>query len=210
MPIFNKFTISNLLVLISLIFTIIWYLYPSFINEWSINNIYLYEWNYFHWIIQFLSWTFIHWWIMHLIMNSIFVYYFGNILEIVIWKTKYMIFFLLFVIFNWVVLSYISTYYSTIWISWFALAILAYYTLDLKSLNNPEYKWWITAIIINIAIWFYPWISLYWHLNWVVFWIIFFYLTNDFFKRQIIWLFKYLKTLPSTEGFNPLNSTKKD
>ena len=209
MPIFNKFSISNLLILISLIFTIIWYLNPQFISEWSINNFYLYEKSYFHFIIQFFSWTFIHWWVMHLLMNSIFVYYFGNILETIIWKNKYTIFFILFVIFNWLILSYIVPYESTIWISWFALAILTYYTLQLKSINNIEYKWWITAIVINIAIWFYPWISLYWHLNWVIFGIIFFYLTNNFFKKQIVWLFKYFKTPQSTEGFNHLN-TKKD
>ena len=207
---FKKATFSNILILISIIFTIVWYLNPEFTSEWSVNNFYLYEENYFHWIVQFFSWTFIHWWIMHLVMNAIFVYYFWNILEIIIWKKKYIIFFILSVIFNWVLLSYFQPYSSTIWISWFALAIITYYTLQLKSLNNIEYKWWITAIIINIAIWFLPWISLYWHLFWVIFWIIFFYLTNDFTKKQLVWLFKYFKSNQSTEGLSPLNSTKKD
>ena len=209
MPKFNKFTISNILILLSVIFTIAWYYSSGFISEWSVNNFYFLENNYFHWIVQFYTWTFIHWWLMHLLMNGIFVYYFWNILEIVMWKNKYIIFFILSVLFNWILLSYFQPYSSTIWISWFALAIITYYTLELKSQNNIEYKWWITAIVINIAIGFYPWVSLYWHLFWVIFWIIFFYLTNDFFKKQLIWLFKYFKTPQSTKGFSPLN-TKKD
>jgi len=193
MPIFNKFSISTILILLSVIFTIIWYINPEFISEWSINNFYLNKWDFFHWLIQFFTGTFIHWWIMHIFMNTIFIYYFWNILEIILWKTKYIIFFVLFIIFNWIVLSYLQPNAYTIWISWFAMTIITYYTLELKSLKNPDYKWWITAIIINLGIWFYPWISLYWHLNWVIFWMIFYYLTNDFFKRQMIWLFKYLK-----------------
>jgi len=191
MPIFNKLTASNILILISFIFTIIWYFSPGFMFEWSVNSFYFYKWDYLHWFIQFFTGTFLHWWFLHFLMNAIFIYYFWNILEIIIWKNKYILFFILSVIFNWILLSYFSDNFDyTVWISWFAMSIIAYYTLNLKSLNNPEYKWWITAIIINIWIWFHPWISLYWHLFWVIFWIIFFYLSNDFTKKQLIWFFK--------------------
>jgi len=210
MPIFNKATFSNILILISVIFTIIWYIFPIFVSEWSINNIYLNSANYSHFILQFFTGTFLHWGLLHFLMNAIFIYYFWNILEIIMWRNKFILFFILSVIFNWILLSYFSPNSYTIWISGFALAIITYYTLELKSLKNPEYKWWITAIIINIWIWFYPWISLYWHLFWVVFWIIFFYLTKDFTKKQLIWLFKYFTKQKSTEGFSPLNNTKKD
>jgi len=193
MPVFSKFTFSNFLILISILFTVIGYLIPWFISEWSINNRFLYQNNYFHWVIQFFTWTFIHWGLLHLLMNSIFIYYFWNILELVMWKNKYISFFILSVIFNWVLLSYFASSQYTIWISWFALAIITYYTLELKSQKNPEYKWWLTAIIINLWIWFYPWVSFYWHLFWVVFWIIFFYLTKDFIKKQFVWLFRYRK-----------------
>ena len=208
MPIFNKLTFSNLLILLSVIFTIIWYYNQWFISEWSINNFYLEE-NISHYILQFFTGTFIHGWFMHFFMNSIFIYYFWNILEIIMWRNKFIIFFLTSVLFSWILLSYLNWNSYTIWISWFVLAIITYYTLELKKQNNSEYKWWITAILINIWIGFYPWISLYWHLFWVIFWIIFFYLNNDFFKRQLIWLFNYPKTSTSTENFSPLN-TKKD
>ena len=188
----KKFSISNIFIIISIIFTIIWYFNDSFIFEWSINNFYLEKWNYLHFIIQFFTGNFIHAWIMHIFMNAVFIYYFWNILEIMLWKTKFLIFFISFAIFNWIILSYLQPNAYTIWISWFAMAIITYYTLELKALKNPDYKWWITAIIINLAVWFHPWISFYWHLNWVIFWIIFYYLTNDFFKRQMIWLFNFI------------------
>ena len=210
MPIFNKLTFSNILIVISIIFTIFSNIVPWFISEWSINNYYLLQGNYIHWFIQFFTGTFLHGSVTHLLFNWIFIYYFGNILEIIIWRNKLIIFFILTAVFNWIILSYLDSTSSTVWISWFAMAILAYYTLQLKSVNNIEYKWWITAIVINVWIWFYPWISLYWHLFWVIFWIIFFYLTNEFTKKQLIWLFRYFNKTKSTEGFNPLSIIKKD
>jgi membrane associated rhomboid family serine protease len=187
----NKITFSNILILVSIIFTIIWYLFPSFISEWSVNNFYLKE-NFFHYIVQFFSWSFIHSWFLHLLMNSFFIYYFWNILEIIMWRKKYILFFIFSILFIWILLTNLTNN-ITIWISWFAMSLISYYTLELKSKKNPEYKSWITAILLNIAIWFYPWISLYWHLFWVIAWIIFYYISNDFFKRQIVWLFKYSK-----------------
>ncbi len=191
MPIFNKATFSNILILISLIFTTIWYFLPEFILEWSMNNFYLYSWKYFHFILQFFTATFLHSWPIHFLFNAIFIYYFWNLLEIIMWRNKFITFFILSVVFNSLLLSYFSPNTYTIWISGFALAILTYYTLELKSLNNPEYKWWITAIAINLLIWFHTWVSLYGHLFWAIFWIIFFYISNDFTKKQLVWLFKY-------------------
>jgi len=203
----KRFTISNLLILISIVFTAIWYFSSSFISEWWINNFYLREWKFFHYIIQIFSWTFIHSWITHLFMNSIFIYYFWNIIEIILWKTKYLIFFILFVISNWIILAFLNDS-NVIWISWFAMAILTYYTLELKKQNNPEYKWWLTAIFINIAIWLLPWISMLWHINWVIFGIIFYFFNNDFFKRQLVWLFNYPKIETPVIKPSPLNTKK--
>jgi len=150
----------------------------------------------------------LHWWIIHVLMDSIFIYYFWNIIEIIMWKKKFIIFFIITTIFIGTLLT-IFTNQITIWISWFAMAVLSYFTLELKSKNNPEYKWWITAIIINIWIWFYPWISLYWHLLWAIFWVIFFYLINNFTKRQLVWLYRYDDVKNTANNLWTLN-TKKD
>jgi membrane associated rhomboid family serine protease len=201
----NNITFSNFLIILSIIFTVIWYFDPRFIQEWSINN--YYNKNLLHYFLQFFSWTFIHWWIFHLFFNSIFIFYFGNILEIIMKKKKYISFFLFSTVFIGLSLTNFTND-LTIWISGFAMSLLTYYTLELKSLNNPEYKWGITAIIVNLAIWLYPWISLWWHFFWVIAWIIFYFITNDFFKRQFIGLFKYFKINSPTKNLNPLSSKK--
>ena len=176
-----KFSISNLLILISSFVTLLSYFYPS-LYILGINNIFLNEWLYHILIIQFFIWTFIHWWLMHLIFNSVFLYVFWNIVEILIWRNKYILFFVFTVLFNWILLSVFSSA-NTVWISWFAMALLWYYVLDLRLKHNPEYKGWITAIILNIWIWFMPWISLFWHLFWVISGILFFILNKFIFDK---------------------------
>jgi hypothetical protein len=182
----NRLTISNTLILISVIATFLAMIFPS-IYVFGMNNTFLNEGLYHIYFIQFFIGSFLHWWIVHLLFNSVFVYFFWNIVEWLIWRKKYFIFFLFVTIFNWVLISVFSEW-NTVWISGFCMALLSYYTLELRSRNDPEYKWWITALIINIWIWFTPWISLYWHLFWAIAWVIFYLLTKDFFRTKYVWL----------------------
>jgi membrane associated rhomboid family serine protease len=135
----NNLTFSNLLIIISIIFTIIGYFDHNFVYEWWVNN--YYNKNLFHYFLQFFSWVFIHAGIFHLFFNSVFVYYFGNILEIIMKKKKYISFFIFSVIFIWLSLTNFTND-NTIWISGFVMSLITYYTLELKSQKNPEYKWW--------------------------------------------------------------------
>jgi membrane associated rhomboid family serine protease len=123
----------------------------------------------------------------HLFANSIFIYLFGNILEMLIWRNKFIIFFIFTVVFNGVLLSVFTTW-NTIWISGFCMALLAYYTLELKGRNNPEYKWGITALVLNVWIWFVPWISLLGHLFWAIWGVIFYYVTKEYLRRKMVGL----------------------
>ncbi len=168
----NKISISNTLILLSIIFTTITYIYPNFLI-FGINNYFYNKWDYLIYFLQFFSWSFIHWGILHLLMNSIFLYYFWNPLEQIIGRKKYLIFFITTTIFLWFLITH-TTNSNTIWISWFAMALLSYYTILLYNLKNPEYKWWITALLINIWIWLIPWISLSGHFFWAIYWLIFF------------------------------------
>ena len=170
-----KYTFSNILIFISLVFTIFSYMYPE-VYILGINNIFLDRWLYHIYIIQFFTWTFLHGNILHFLMNSIFIYYFWNNVEYLIWKKRFFSFFIFTTVFIWIMVTNFSNV-NTVWISWFAMALLSYYTLELKSKNNPEYKWGITALIINIWIGLHPQISLLWHLFWAVAWLIF-YLIN--------------------------------
>ena len=180
-----RFTTSNVLILISAIVTLIASFMPS-IYIFGINDVFLNQWLYHIYIIQFFTGTFLHWGVLHLIANSLFLYFFWNIVEWIIWKNKYIIFFIFVSIFNWVLLS-VFIWWNTVWISWFCMALISYYTLELKSRNDSEYKWWITALILNIWIWFIPWISLFWHMFWAIWWVIFFIINKDFFKKKWVW-----------------------
>ena len=198
----KQYTISNTLIFLSIISTILAIILPeySIYYKWWINSYFLDNWNYSHFFIQFFTWTFLHWWILHLLMNSVFVFYFWNMVEQLLGKNKYIIFFIFIVILNWLLLSQFAPYQNTVWISGFALALITYYTLELWSRKNPEYKWWITAIIVNVWIGFYPWISLYWHIFWVIWWILFYFIIKNFFSKQEIWFInnykKFIKKVP--------------
>lgn len=188
----NKISISNILILISIIVTLLSFKFNTLQIFWM-NHYFLNQWEYYNYILQFFIYNFIHWDMMHLLFNSIFIYYFWNILESIIWKNKFIIFFIFISIFNWVLLTIFQESTNTFWISWFALAILTYYTLELKSKWNSDYKWGITAIILNIIIWFMPWISLLWHLFWAIGGIIFYFLTKTFFSKQEIGFIEKIK-----------------
>ena len=177
----NKTSISNYLIIISIIFTFLAYFYPGFYNLWM-NSDFLNKWFYHIYFIQFFSSNFLHWWVFHLLFNSIFIYYFCNIVEMILWSKKYLIFFIFTAVFNWLLLTIFSAW-NTIWISWFAMALLAYYTLELREQKNPDYKWWVTAIIVNIVIWLNPQISLLWHLFWTIAWAIFYLVNRKWLSR---------------------------
>lgn len=181
---FLNLSFSNLFVLLSFIwFFLNFFWFYDFFQSFLWNNIFL---NFF----KFFIFTFFHWSLLHFLSNAIFMIYFWNIVELLLWKTRYFIFFIFSIIFVWLSILVFSNFYNVIWISWFCMAILAYYTLDLKDKNNPEYKWWIVFMFINIAIWIMPWISLLWHLFWIISGIIFYYLNKEFFRRKMVWLVK--------------------
>jgi len=186
-------SISNILIILSIIFTSFSFINPDILVLWMNNN-FLNSGNYLIYILQFFTSNFLHWWIMHLLFNSIFIYYFWNVLEGLIWKKKFIIFFLFTIFFNWIAISILSNS-NTIWISWFAMALLTYYTLELKSRKMDEYKWGITAIILNIWIGLAPWISLIWHLFWFIAWIIFYLINKDYLRKVMSPLKKFKEEL---------------
>ena len=180
----NK-SFSNTLIVISILVTLFVTIFPN-LYIFGMNNNFLNQGIYHIYVIQFFTGSFLHGWLLHLFMNSMFLYFFWNLVEVIIWKKKFIYFFLFVTIFNWVMLS-IYAVWNTVWISWFCMALIMYYTLELKSKNNPEYKWWITAIILNVWIWIMPWISLLWHLFWTIAGLIFYFINKQYFKKKFVW-----------------------
>jgi len=171
----NLWTLSNSLMFLCLIFTVL-----STIIDLRLfgMNAYFYDgWNYLYWILQMFTSQFLHGSPLHLMMNAFFVLYFWNVLERLIGEKKMIVFFILNTVFLWVCLT-LFTNANTIWISWFAMALLSYYTLELYRRWNPEYTWGVTALVINIGVGFYPGISLIGHLWGAIFWLIFYSVFN--------------------------------
>lgn len=175
-------TITNIFIILSFVWTILYYL-------WFSKYLFLKTWVELFFVF-FIS-TFFHWWILHFIFNSVFLFYFWNIVELNLWKVKYILFFVFTVFFESFLINYIKWFYNVVWISWFCMAILAYYSLDLKEKRNPEYKTWILFLIINIFYWLSPWISFYWHLFWAIAWVIFYYLNKEFLRKKMVWAFSH-------------------
>lgn len=183
----NKISITYLFISLSFIFTIFATLNNELYVFW-LNKFFLNEWNYLVFSLQLFLSNFLHWWITHLAFNSLFLYLFWTQIELLIWRVKYLYFFIFIVFFNWFFLVFLAwDYVNTIWISGFCMAIISYFVLELKSKNNPEYKWWITALVINVWIWFLPWISLVWHLFWAIWWVIFYYINKEYLRPKWIW-----------------------
>ena len=177
----EKFTVSNTLILSSIFFTALTYIPGLNIYQFGMNDSFFSQGNYFMWCIQFFTSNFLHGGVMHLAMNAIFIVYFWNIVEDIMWTWKYLLFFILNAVFVWVGITFLSDA-NTVGISGFVMAIITYYTLHLYSLKNPEYSGWVTAIVINVAIGLSPWISFLGHAWGMIFWWLYWFLIHK--KRK--------------------------
>ncbi|MDQ7009532.1 MAG: rhomboid family intramembrane serine protease, partial [Candidatus Gracilibacteria bacterium] len=95
----NKLTISNILILLSILITFISFNYLN-INEFGMSIYYINSGDYVHYILQYIMYNFIHGSYMHLLGNILFIYLFGNIVENIITKNRFIIFFIFITIFN--------------------------------------------------------------------------------------------------------------
>lgn len=172
----NKLTISNILIAIAILFTGISYISRDILIFWM-NSYFFAQWEYLYWLLQMFSSQFLHWGPLHLIMNAFFILYFGNVVERKIGQRNLIIFFVWTCIFLGLILTFF-TKVNTIGMSWFAMALLSFYTISLYKRWDPEYSGGVTAIVINVAIWFTPGISFLWHAWGVVIWLIFYIIFN--------------------------------
>lgn len=179
-------SISNILIVLSILATLIVYINPALI-EFGMNRFFLDNGMYHIYGLQFFSSQFIHGWLFHLMLNSVFIFYFGNIVESIIGKSHFMVFFIALAVFIWLALTYLQPYVNTVWISGFAMALLSYYALEMRSRANfQESQWAITALVINILIGFTPGISLVGHFAGMVWGVIFYYLNKNLFTPRFI------------------------
>ena len=179
----KSLSIPSVLIIFSLIATL-WAHIDTRFFIFGLNRDFLDQGIYHIYVVQIFTSQFIHGWLLHLVFNSVFIYYFGTHVQYILWYRKFLIFFILnalFIAFG--ITIFWNPYINTVGISGFALAVLTYYTLHLRSIGNPEYTGGITAIVINILIGFSPQISFLGHFLGVVFWGIYYY-TLEITKKR--------------------------
>lgn len=162
-----KLTISNSLIIISTIFTLVSFQNPE-LSNYGMHSYYLLDSEYGKTFIQFCFYSFLHADIPHLIFNSLFIFIFGNKIESIIGKPAFLQFFILTALFDGIFILFFSKG-ITMWISGFGMALISYYTLKLYEMKDPDYKGWITWIVIGSIIGFSTNISVIWHFFWAVF-----------------------------------------
>jgi membrane associated rhomboid family serine protease len=179
---FNKVTLSNFLIVLCIIFTVL--------KDFWVINAWIYWINPFLWelkmykevVISLFTSNFIHFWIIHIISNCFVLYLFWNWLEQNIWRAKYMILFMLSSILNWSFVYYF-TEGSTLtgWISGFIMTIVAYYWYELYVRNDPRYLMFVQYSILWALVGILPFVSFFGHVWWTISGVLIFVLLN--FKR---------------------------
>ena len=169
--------ISYLLILISVIVSLIVWKNTS-LFRYGFNKTYYSEGNYPEFIKQVGLFQFIHGDILHLVMNSYFLYTAGPILEKALWASNFLIFFLSTTIISVFGLYFFAPKSNTIGISGFCMALLSYLWIVLYSAWDPWASQIWTLLLINIAFGFVPGISFIGHLTGAVWGITFWYITN--------------------------------
>jgi membrane associated rhomboid family serine protease len=107
------------------------------------------------------------------LMNTVFLYIYGNLIEMLLWKKLYLLFFVL----STVIVTATITIFSsapTIGLSGFTVALLAFLFMGLRSTNHPEAKAAWLFLIINILAWLYQHVSFSWHFGWAIAGVVFY------------------------------------
>ena len=170
--------ISYILILISVIVSLIVWKNTS-LFRYGFNKTYYSEGNYPEFIKQVGLFQFIHGDILHLVMNSYFLYTAGPILEKALWASNFLMFFLSTTIISVFGLYFFAPKSNTIGISGFCMALLSYLWIVLYSAWDPGASQIGTLLLINIAFGFVPGISFIGHLTGAVWGITFWYITNN-------------------------------
>ena len=134
---------------------------------------------------------FLHFWIAHLVMNMYALYCIGPMIERAFWRRKYLWIYL----FSWIAWnltvyavematwSYSFSAWASgaiFWLLWAIVALILSLPESIRSrINTRDIT---STIILNIAIWFLPWVSMSAHLWWLIWWFVLAYILAKFRK----------------------------
>lgn len=124
---------------------------------------------------QILLYQFLHGDILHILLNSYFLYQAGPEIESRMSPTWYRLFFFLNSLFVAASLWFLVPWHLTIGISGFCMALLSYLWIDLYTTRHPMANQILIMLVINIALGFTGNISFVGHASGAVFGLIWWY-----------------------------------
>lgn len=158
----RKYT-SHLLILISAIISFIGFIFPTFQGIYGFHVFHILGWDIFSVVTQVTLFQFIHANIIHLFMNSYFLYTAGPLVESRMSRDRFTAFFICTTLFIALALYFLAPLALTIGISGFCMALLSYLWIDLYTQRHPMTSQIFIMLIINIGIGLVPGISLVGH-----------------------------------------------
>jgi membrane associated rhomboid family serine protease len=141
---------SNLLIIASAAATLASMARPALGNAYALHPYFVLIGDYVDFVPQVILFQFFHVGFWHLFGNSVALLLFGNTVEKIMGTARYAWFFAgstLFVAACILVFSQAPT----VGISGFAMAVLAYFALELRAQKHPEFGGIAIMVIINIA-----------------------------------------------------------
>lgn len=152
LPFYPTRSISHRLILIAVIISLFGFVFPSLISFFWLHRIpFLLETtpSIFG---QISLYQFLHGDILHILMNSIFLYQAGPEVETRMSRREFLLFFLGNTFFVALSLWFLSSG-LTIGISGFCMALLSYLYMDLARVRHPMANQVLIMLVINIALW---------------------------------------------------------
>ncbi|GAB0174411.1 MAG: hypothetical protein HHAS10_02900 [Candidatus Altimarinota bacterium] len=147
---------------------------------YGMNGDFLKKGDYVSFWKQVLAFQFIHGDVLHIVMNSYFLYSAGPIIEEILGSARYGVFFITSTLFSVAMLFFFASRQNTIGISGFCMSILSYLWILLYSSGSSGTEEIGRLLIINIVIGFLPGISLVGHVAGAIWGILFWIITRNF------------------------------
>lgn len=163
-PFYPQKSFSHLLIVFCVIIASAGFLMPTLVNSFGMNRFHLMVGDYGSLGIQILLFQFLHGSILHLFMNSYFLYSAWPEVEARMSRDRYTWFFVTSTIFVAIALLIFQPLTNTIGISGFCMALLSYLWIDLYTTRHPMASQILVMLAINIGVWLVPGISLVGHL----------------------------------------------
>jgi membrane associated rhomboid family serine protease len=151
---YSSLPLSYILIGISVIIAICGFVIPGFQDRFGMNQFSLMDGKYIQFIVQIILFQFLHGDILHLLMNSYFLYTAGPMVESRMSRDRFLWFFAATTIFLTICLSLFSPNATTIGISGFCMALLSYLWIDLYTAKHPMANQILIMLVLNIGLGF--------------------------------------------------------